>query len=86
MGIIAWIVLGLIAGFIARWIVPGEGPGGVLGDIVVGILGAIIGGWIYGLFSHVGITGFNVPSIVCAIIGAVVLLFLIRAVRGRPAT
>lgn len=86
MGIIAWIVLGLIAGFIARWIVPGEGPGGVLGDIVVGILGAIIGGWIYGLFSHVGITGFNLPSIVCAIIGAVVLLFLIRAVRGRPAT
>ena len=86
MGIIAWIILGLIAGFIARWIVPGEGPGGVLGDIVIGILGAILGGWIYGLFSHVGITGFNLPSIVCAVIGAVVLLFVIRAVRGRPAT
>lgn len=86
MGIIAWIVLGLIAGFIARWIVPGEGPGGILGDIVVGILGAIIGGWIYGLFSHVGVTGFNLPSIVCAVIGAIVLLFVIRTVRGRPAT
>ncbi|HEU5481052.1 MAG TPA: GlsB/YeaQ/YmgE family stress response membrane protein, partial [Candidatus Tumulicola sp.] len=81
-----WIVLGLIAGFVARWIVPGEGPGGIVGDIVVGILGAIIGGWIYGLFSHVGVTGFNLPSIVCAIIGAVVLLFIIRAIRGRPAT
>lgn len=86
MGIISWIVLGLIAGFVARWIVPGEGPGGIVGDIVVGILGAIIGGWIYGLFSHVGVTGFNLPSIVCAIIGAVVLLFIIRAIRGRPAT
>lgn len=86
MGIISWIVLGLIAGFVARWIVPGEGPGGIVGDIVVGILGAIIGGWIYGLFSHVGVTGFNLPSIVCAIIGAVVLLFIVRAIRGRPAT
>ncbi len=84
--IIFWIVFGFIVGLIARWIVPGEGPGGIIGDIIVGILGALIGGWLYRLFGHVGvITGFNLPSIVCALIGAVVLLWIIRAIRGRPA-
>jgi uncharacterized membrane protein YeaQ/YmgE (transglycosylase-associated protein family) len=85
MGIVAWIIFGLIAGLVARWLVPGEGPGGVIGDIIVGIIGAILGGWIYRFFGHAGVTGFNLPSIVCAIVGAIVLLFLIRAIRGRPA-
>ena len=82
MGILAWIVFGLIAGALARWIVP-AGPGGILGDIIVGILGAVIGGFVYNLFGHVGVTGFNFGSAVCAIVGAVVLLFIIRAFRGR---
>ncbi|MGA8326903.1 MAG: GlsB/YeaQ/YmgE family stress response membrane protein [Candidatus Cybelea sp.] len=85
MGILAWIVLGLIVGFLARWIVPGEAPRGIVGDIIVGALGAVIGGWIYGLFGHTGISGFNLPSMVCALIGAVVLLWILRAVRGRRA-
>ncbi len=85
MGIVAWIIFGLLAGLVARWLVPGEGPGGVIGDIIVGIIGAILGGWIYRFFGHTGVTGFNLPSIVCAIVGAVVLLFIIRAIRGRPA-
>lgn len=85
MGILAWIILGLIAGAVAKWIVPGEGPGGVLGDIIIGIIGAFIGGWLYSLFGHVGVTGFNIGSIICAIVGAVVLLFIVRAVSGRRA-
>jgi uncharacterized membrane protein YeaQ/YmgE (transglycosylase-associated protein family) len=83
VGIIAWIVFGLIVGLVARWVVPGEGPGGIIGDIIVGVIGAFVGGWLYGLFGHVGITGFNIPSMICALIGAVILLWIIRAVSGR---
>ena len=83
MGILAWIVFGLIVGLVARWIVPGEGPGGVIGDIIIGIIGAFVGGFLYGLFGHVGVTGFNLPSMLCALIGAVVLLWIVRAVMGR---
>jgi uncharacterized membrane protein YeaQ/YmgE (transglycosylase-associated protein family) len=82
MGILAWIVFGLIVGIVAKWIVPGAGFGGVLGDIIVGIIGAFLGGWIYELFSHVGVTGFNIPSMVCALVGAVVLLWVVRALNG----
>ena len=81
--ILFWLIFGFLVGLIAKWIVPGEGPGGVLGDIIVGIIGAFIGGWVYGLFGHSGVTGFNIPSIICAIIGAVILLFIIRAIGGR---
>jgi len=83
MGILLWILFGLIVGFVARWIVPGESPGGILGDLVVGIVGAFIGGWLFSLFGHAGVTGFNLGSFVCAIIGAVVLLWVIRALSGR---
>lgn len=83
MGIIIFLIFGIIVGAIARWIVPGEGPGGIVGDLIVGVLGSFIGGFIYGLFGHVGVTGFSIPSFVCAIIGAVVLLWIIRAFTGR---
>jgi uncharacterized membrane protein YeaQ/YmgE (transglycosylase-associated protein family) len=83
LGFFAWIIFGLLVGLVARWIVPGEGPGGVAGDIVIGIIGAVIGGGLYGWFGHPGVSGFNLPSMVCALIGAVVLLWLIRMVRGR---
>jgi uncharacterized membrane protein YeaQ/YmgE (transglycosylase-associated protein family) len=85
MGILAWVLFGLIIGLVARWIVPGEAPGGVIADVIVGILGAVIGGWIYGLFGHAGVSGFNLPSMVCALIGAVVLLWLMRVIRPKPA-
>ncbi len=85
MSILAWIIFGLIVGAIAKYIVPGEGPGGILGDIIIGIIGALIGGWVYGLFGHTGVTGFNIGSAITAIIGAVILLFIIRAVTGRKA-
>jgi uncharacterized membrane protein YeaQ/YmgE (transglycosylase-associated protein family) len=79
MGIIAWLIVGLIAGLLARWAVPGEGPGGVIGDITVGIVGAFIGGWIFNAFGHTGVTGINLYSIVVAFIGGVVLLLILRA-------
>jgi uncharacterized membrane protein YeaQ/YmgE (transglycosylase-associated protein family) len=85
VGILAWILFGLIVGIVARWVVPGEAPGGIIGDIIVGIIGAFIGGWVYSLFGHAGVSGFNLPSMVCALIGAILLLWLLRAIRGRSA-
>jgi uncharacterized membrane protein YeaQ/YmgE (transglycosylase-associated protein family) len=85
VGILAWIIFGLIVGAIAKMLVPGQGPGGILGDIIVGIVGAVIGGFVYGLFGHAGVTGFNLGSAICAVIGAVILLAIIRAFT-RPRT
>ena len=85
MGILAWIIFGLIVGAVAKLLVPGEGPGGIIGDIIVGIVGAVIGGFVYGFFGHTGVTGFNIGSMVCALIGAIILLAIIRAVSRRPA-
>jgi len=83
MGILVWIIFGIIVGAVARWIVPGETSGGIIVDLVVGIVGALLGGWIFSFFGHAGVTGFNLGSFVCALIGAVVLLFIIRVIRGR---
>ncbi len=83
MGILWLIVFGIVVGAVARWIVPGTSPGGVLGDLVVGIAGSIIGGWIFGIFGHGGMTGLG--AFVSALIGAVVLLWVIRQVSGRKA-
>ncbi len=86
MGIISWLIVGLIAGFLAKYVVPGEGPGGVLGDIIIGIIGAFIGGWVFNLLGHSGVSGINLWSIIVAFVGAVILLFIIRAVTGKRAT
>ncbi|HTW83119.1 MAG TPA: GlsB/YeaQ/YmgE family stress response membrane protein [Candidatus Sulfotelmatobacter sp.] len=86
MSILSWLVVGLIAGLLAKWVVPGEGPGGILGDIVVGIIGGFIGGWLFNMFGHTGLTGINIWSIVVAFVGAVILLFILRAISGRRAT
>jgi uncharacterized membrane protein YeaQ/YmgE (transglycosylase-associated protein family) len=83
MSVFAWIVLGLIAGVLAKSIVPGEGPGGILGDIVVGIAGALIGGWLFNSFGHTGIDGFNLYSMLVALAGAVVLLIVLRLFSRR---
>jgi len=86
MDILTWIIVGVIAGFLAKAVVPGEGPGGVLGDLVVGVVGALIGGWIMNSFGNAGATGLNIWSIFVAFLGAVVLLFIMRALTGRRAT
>jgi uncharacterized membrane protein YeaQ/YmgE (transglycosylase-associated protein family) len=80
MNILWWIVVGIIAGALAKMVVPGEGPGGILGDLIVGIVGALIAG-----FLGVGFAGFF-GSILTAFIGAAILLFLMRAfTRNRTA-
>jgi uncharacterized membrane protein YeaQ/YmgE (transglycosylase-associated protein family) len=84
MSIIGWIVLGLIAGFIASHIVNRRGEGLVL-DIVLGIVGAFVGGWLFALFGAEGVTGFNIYSMVVAVVGAVVVLVIYHAVAGRRA-
>lgn len=82
MSIIGWIVLGLIAGFIASQIVNRRGEGLLL-DIVLGIVGAVIGGWIFAAFGAEGVNGFNLYSMVVAVIGAIVLLVIYHAIAGR---
>ena len=80
MSIIGWIILGLIAGFIAGKIVNKQGEGFFL-DIVLGVVGAIVGGWLFGLIGHAGVTGFNLYSMFVAIIGSVVVLVVYHAIR-----
>jgi uncharacterized membrane protein YeaQ/YmgE (transglycosylase-associated protein family) len=80
MSILAWIVLGLIAGFIGSKIVNKSGEGIVL-DIVLGIVGAIVGGWLFNRFGASGVTGVNLYSLLVAVIGAVILLVVYHAIR-----
>ena len=82
MSIIAWLVLGAIAGFIASKIVDRTGQG-LLIDIVLGIVGALVGGYVFSLVGAAPITGFNLYSIVVAIIGAVIVLAIYHAIAGR---
>jgi uncharacterized membrane protein YeaQ/YmgE (transglycosylase-associated protein family) len=82
MGIIAWIVLGLIAGFIASKIYVGSGQG-LLMDIVLGIVGAVVGGFIFSALGATGITGFDIWSMIVATIGAIVVLWLYHAIAAR---
>ena len=82
MTIIAWIVLGLVAGFIASKLVNKSGEGMLL-DIILGIVGAVVGGWLFNAFGMPGVTGFNVYSVVVAIIGAVVILVVYHALTKR---
>ena len=82
MSVLAWIILGLIAGFIGSKIVNKRGEGLIL-DIVLGIAGAIVGGWLFSLVGAAGVTGLNFYSIFVAIIGSVVVLFVYHAVIRR---
>lgn len=80
MSILAWVVLGLIAGFIGSKIVNKSGEGVVL-DIVLGIIGALVGGWLFNRFGASGVTGLNLYSLLVAVIGSVVLLVVYHAIR-----
>jgi uncharacterized membrane protein YeaQ/YmgE (transglycosylase-associated protein family) len=80
MSILAWIVLGLVSGFIASKIVNKTGEGLAL-DIVLGIVGAIVGGWLFHQFGAAGVTGFNLYSMLVAVVGAVLLLVVYHAIR-----
>jgi uncharacterized membrane protein YeaQ/YmgE (transglycosylase-associated protein family) len=82
MSFLAWIVLGLIAGFIGSKLVNKRGEGLVL-DIVLGVVGAFVGGWLFTTFGMTGVTGLNLYSMVVAVIGAVVVLVIYHALARR---
>jgi uncharacterized membrane protein YeaQ/YmgE (transglycosylase-associated protein family) len=84
MSVLAWIVLGLIAGFIGSKLVNKTGEGVIL-DIALGVVGAIVGGWLFSMFGAHGVTGVNLYSLIVAVIGAVLVLVLYHAVTGRRA-
>jgi uncharacterized membrane protein YeaQ/YmgE (transglycosylase-associated protein family) len=82
MSFLAWIILGLIAGFIGSKIVNKHGEGLIL-DIVLGIVGAVVGGFLFNAFGASGVTGLNIYSLLVAVIGAIVVLFVYHAVFRR---
>lgn len=83
MGFIAWIVLGLIAGVIAKLLMPGRDPGGFIVTTLLGIAGGVLGGWIGSMVLGRSVDGFNFGSLALAVLGAVVLLVLYRVIVGR---
>ena len=87
MGILAWIVLGLIAGAIAKAIMPGRDPGGFIVTILIGIVGAFLGGFLGNLITGTGLNGFSLWSIILAIVGSLILLWIYRmTTRSRGTT
>ena len=82
MSILAWIVLGLIAGFIASKLVN-RGGGSLVLDLLLGVVGAFVGGFLFTRFGSAGVTGLNLYSILVATVGAVVVLFIYHALAGR---
>lgn len=83
MGILSWIVMGGLAGWVASLVVK-KGSLGLIGNIIVGIVGAFIGGYVFNFLGGVGVTGFDLRSFFVALVGAIILLFVINLVkRGR---
>lgn len=83
MSILAWIVVGLIAGALAKLIMPGDDPGGIIVTILIGIVGAFVGGFVVNLLGGAGVSGFNIWSILVATLGAIILLAIYRLVAPR---
>lgn len=88
MGLIIWLVVGGLAGWIASKIMNTDAQMGIVLNVVVGIVGALLGGFLWGLITgdNKGISGFNIGSFLIAIVGAVILLAIVKAVTGRKAT
>ena len=82
MSILAWIILGLLAGFIGSKIVNKTGEGFFL-DIILGIVGALVGGWLFSMFGASGVTGLNLYSLFVAVIGSIIFLVLYHAIFRR---
>jgi uncharacterized membrane protein YeaQ/YmgE (transglycosylase-associated protein family) len=86
VGILSWILMGLIAGALAKVIMPGDDPGGFIVTILIGIAGAFVGGFVGSLLGLGTVTGFNFGSFLLAIGGAVLLLVLYRVVKKKPSS
>ncbi|EGL0814574.1 GlsB/YeaQ/YmgE family stress response membrane protein [Escherichia coli] len=82
MGILSWIIFGLIAGIIAKWIMPGKENVGIIVTIILGIVGAVVGGYISTFFGFGKVDGFNFGSFVVAVIGAIVVLYIFKKVKS----
>ena len=84
MGILSWIIVGLIAGWLAGLVVKGGGYG-CFGDIIVGVIGGLLGGWLASYFFHMGdlMSGINLQSILVAFVGAVLFVIILRLLSGR---
>ena len=84
MGILSWIVVGLIAGWLTGLVVKGKGYG-CFGDIIVGVIGGLLGGWLASYFLHMGdpMSGVNLQSILVAFVGAVIFVIVLRLISGR---
>ena len=83
MGILSWIVFGLIAGALAKFLMPGQDPGGCIITIIIGVVGALLGGYLATMLGYGGISGFDFRSFVIAVIGSILLLIIWRMIRGR---
>jgi uncharacterized membrane protein YeaQ/YmgE (transglycosylase-associated protein family) len=82
MPILAWIVVGIIGGFIGSKIVNKRGEG-LVGDLFLGVIGAVVGGWLFNQFGHSGVSGINLYSILVSAVGAIVVLVVYHALSGR---
>ena len=82
-GIIAWIVIGGIAGAIAKLLMPGRDPGGCIITVVLGVIGALLGGFLATKLGYGGISGFDLRSFFIAVLGSIVVLIFWRLIRGR---
>lgn len=82
MGILSWIVFGLIAGALAKWIMPGKDPGGLIVTMLIGIAGAVVGGFIGSFVGFGGVSGFDLRSMLIAVGGALLLLFIYRKMKS----
>lgn len=85
MSWLAWIGVGAVAGLLAKFLMPGNDPGGFIVTIIVGIVGGVLGGWISTEMGWGAMTGFNIKSILIAAGGAILLLIILRVLRGRRA-
>ncbi|CAG4988204.1 hypothetical protein DYBT9275_00027 [Dyadobacter sp. CECT 9275] len=83
MGILSWIIVGLVAGAIAKALHPGKDPGGFIVTILIGIAGAVVGGWISSLLGFGVVDGFDISSLFIAVLGAILLLFLYRKFSNK---
>ncbi|MBU3205788.1 GlsB/YeaQ/YmgE family stress response membrane protein [Clostridium algidicarnis] len=83
MGILAWIILGALSGWITSMITGKDSEMGAMANIIVGIIGAFLGGFLFGLIGGKGITGFNIWSLLVSVIGAVILLAIINAIKKK---
>lgn len=85
LGVLSWLVFGLIAGALAKFIMPGDDPGGCLVTSLLGIVGAAVGGWIGTQLGWGAIDTFNLGSLALAVLGSILVLLIYRAIRGRGA-